>query len=122
MDSGAGQCMTSCLEAFLTLQACAVLIVGVGGSMPAHGVGTARFIGVSNGIEYVMQIHNCLLCHGEDGFNLLSVSQLLRVSANAIVFRSDASYLECQRSNESAPIRFGLQENEGLYDLKLRPV
>ena len=122
MDSGAGQCMTSCSEAFLTLQACAVLIVGVGGSMPAHGVGTARFIGVSNGIEYVMQIHNCLLCHGEDGFNLLSVSQLLRDSANAIVFRSDASYLECQRSNESAPIRFGLQENEGLYDLKLRPV
>ncbi len=81
--------MTSCSEAFLTIQACAVLIVGVGGSMPAHGVGTARFIG------YVMQIHNCILCHGEDGFNLLSVSQLLRDSANAIVFRSDASYLEC---------------------------
>ncbi len=38
MDSEAGQCMTSCSEAFLTLQACAVLIVGVGGSMPAHGV------------------------------------------------------------------------------------
>ncbi len=122
MDSGAGQCMTSCSEAFLTLQACAVLIVGVSGSMPAHGIGTARFIGTGDGIEYVLQIHNCLLCYGEDGFNLLSVSQILRDSANAIVFRSEASYLECQRSNESGLIRFGLQENEGFYDLRLRPL
>ncbi len=54
MDSGAGQCMTSCSEAFQTIQACAVLIVGVGGSMPAHGMGTACFIGMAEGLEYVI--------------------------------------------------------------------
>ena len=51
MDSGAGQCMTSCSEAFHTLHAYAVLVIGVVGSMPAHGVGTACFIGISHGIE-----------------------------------------------------------------------
>jgi hypothetical protein len=66
MDSEAGQCMTSCSEAFHTLNACAVLIVGVGGSMPAHGVGTACFIVTVNDLSYVLKLHNCLLCHGED--------------------------------------------------------
>ncbi len=93
MDSGAGQCMTSCSEAFHSLDACAVMIVGVGGSMPAHVIGTACFMGFSNGLEYILQIHNCLLCHGEDGFKLLSVSQILRDPANSVVFRSNASHL-----------------------------
>ena len=101
MDSGAGQCMTSCSEAFSHLHACVVLIIGVGGSMPAHGVGTANFIGVTDGLEYIVTIHNCLLCHGEDGFNLLSVSQILRQPLNSVVFRSVSSHLETQSSDET---------------------
>ena len=121
MDSGAGQCMTSCSEAFHTLHACAVLVIGVGGSMPAHGVGTACFIGISHGIEYIFQIHNCLLCHGEDGFNLLSVSQILRDPANAVAFRSNASQLEI-RQQDGIPALFDLQENDGLYEMRLAPL
>ena len=121
MDSGAGQCMTSCSEAFSDLHACAVLIIGVGGSMPAHGVGTANFIGVTDGLEYIVTIHNCLLCHGEDGFNLLSVSQILRQPLNSVVFRSVSSHLETQSSDETMT-RFDLRENEGLYEMKLSPL
>jgi hypothetical protein len=100
--------MTFCSEAFHTLHVCAVLIIGVGGSMPAHGVGTACFIGISHGIEYILEIHNSLLCHGEDGFNLLSVSQLLRDPANAVAFRSNASQLEI-RQQDGIPVHFDLQ-------------
>ena len=113
--------MTSCSEAFHTLHACAVLVIGVGGSMPAHGVGTACFIGISHGIEYIFQIHNCLLCHGEDGFNLLSVSQILRDPANAVAFRSNASQLEIRQQN-GTPAHFDLQENDGLYEMRLAPL
>jgi hypothetical protein len=119
MDSGAGQCMTSCSEAFHDIQACAVMIIGVGGSMPAHGIGTAHFVGVIHGIEYIGIIHNCLLCHGEDGFNLLSVSQLLRQTRNSVVFRSNASHLEI---GDVMPTRFDLHENDGLYEMKLSPL
>ena len=87
--------------------------------MPVHGIGTAHFIGVIHGIEYVVIIHNCLLCHGEDGFNLLSVSQILRQPQNSVVFRSNASHLEI---GDVTPIRFDLHENEGLYEMKLSPL
>jgi hypothetical protein len=43
MDSGAGQCMCSCIEAFSSLQHCAVLIVGVSGNLPVHGIGVANY-------------------------------------------------------------------------------
>ncbi len=121
MDSGASQCMTSCSEAFSHLQACAVMIIGVGGSMPAHGMGTANFIGVTDGFEYIVTIHNCLLYHGEDGFNLLSVSLILRQPLNSVVFRSVSSHLETQSSDETTS-RFDLRENEGLYEMKLSPL
>ncbi len=113
--------MTFCSEAFHNLQACAVMIIGVGGSMPAHGIETANFIGVNDGIEYIVTIHNCLLCHGEDGFNLLSVSQIIRQPLNSVVFRSNASHLEIQVSEEMTT-RFELRENEGLYEMKLSPL
>ncbi len=35
VDSGAGQSMSACSEAFHTLRDCAILVVGVAGSMPA---------------------------------------------------------------------------------------
>ena len=82
VDSGAGQSMSACSEAFHTLRPCAILVVGVAGSMPAHGIGTACFVASAGGKEQIIKIHNCLLCHGEDKFNLLSVSQTLRSRAS----------------------------------------
>jgi hypothetical protein len=74
IDSGAGQSMCSCSGAFHTLRACAVMVVGVAGSMPVHGIGTAHFVVTVGGKDYLLCIHNCLFCHGEDCFNLISVS------------------------------------------------
>ncbi len=62
IDSGAGQCMCSCVEAFSTLRPCAILVVGVSGSLPIHGIGTANFVVKdSHGKEHIWKIHNCLL-------------------------------------------------------------
>ncbi len=44
VDSGAGQCMCSCVDAFLVIRSCAIIVVGVAGSIPIHGVGTACFL------------------------------------------------------------------------------
>ncbi len=41
IDTGAGQCMCSCVDAFDELRACAIVVVGVAGSLPIHGIGTA---------------------------------------------------------------------------------
>ena len=86
VDSGAGQSMCACSEAFHTLRPCAILIVGVAGSMPAHGIGTACFVVRQGDKECIIRIHNCLLCHGEDKFNLLSVSQVLLTKKNEITY------------------------------------
>ena len=97
IDSGAGQSMCSCSEAFHNLRACAVLIVGVAGSMPAHGIGTACFIIKVDGKEHILRIQNCLFCHGEDNFNLISVSQMLRTRTNEIIFNSDNSRMALRK-------------------------
>ncbi len=86
VDSGAGQSMSACSEAFHTLHDCAILVVGVAGSMPAHGIGTACFVVKSGDTEFILRIHNCLLCHRKDKFNLISVSQALRPQHNEITF------------------------------------
>ena len=66
--------MSSCSEAFITLRPCAIIVVGVAGSMPVHGIGTAMFRVSFGASEVILTVFNCLLCHGEDeGFNLLSV-------------------------------------------------
>jgi hypothetical protein len=44
VDSGAGQSMSACSEAFLSLRPCAILVVGVAGSMPAHGIGPVSLL------------------------------------------------------------------------------
>ena len=113
--------MTSCSEAFHNLQACAVMIIGVGGSMPAHGIGTACFVAKAGGKEYVIKIHNCLLCHGEDRFNLLSVSQTLRTKRNDITFSADGSRLQIMGSAREKT-SFDLIENDGLYELGMVPL
>jgi hypothetical protein len=123
VDSGAGQSMCACSEAFHNLRPCAILIVGVAGSMPAHGIGTACFIVRRNEKEYIIRIHNCLLCHGEDRFNLLSVSQVLRTRKNEIIFSADDSRLEIHDDkDEGMKTIFGLIENEGLYEMNVPPL
>ena len=63
IDSGAGQCMCSCVDAFSGLTSCAVVVVGVAGSLPVHSFGTASFLAVdSSGEQRIIRIHNCLLC------------------------------------------------------------
>ena len=115
--------MCACSEAFHTLRPCAILIVGVAGSMPAHGIGTACFVVRQGDKECIIRIHNCLLCHGEDKFNLLSVSQVLRTKMNEIIFSSDNSRLEIQDGNEiGAKQIFGLKESEGLYEMTVSPL
>ena len=95
VDSGAGQCMCSCMEAFSNLRSCAILVVGVSGSLPVHGIGTANFIVKDDyGIERIWSLHNCLLCHskiGEETFNLISVSQVLRTGYAKVTFGADSS-------------------------------
>ena len=91
--------------------------------MPAHGIGTACFVVRQGDKECIIRIHNCLLCHGEDKFNLLSVSQVLRTKKNEIIFSSDNSRLEIQDGNEiGAKQIFGLKESEGLYEMTVSPL
>ena len=87
--------------------------------MPVHGIGTACFIVKQDDNECIVRIHNCLLCHGEDRFNLLSVSQMLRTRTNAITFSNDDSRLEV---NDGTKQIFNFNENEGLYELSFLPL
>ncbi len=119
VDSGAGQSITSCSEAFCTLTPCAILVVGVAGTMSVHGMGTARFITIIGGKQVILTIHNCLLCHGET-FNLLSVSQLLRSTDNSIIFREGDSKIHLKH-NECEQY-LGLREEEGLYKMSMHPL
>jgi hypothetical protein len=92
--------MCACSEAFHTLRACAILVAGVAGSMPVHGIGTACFILQQGDTEVILRVHNCLLCHGEDSYNLLSVSQVLRTRKSAVIFSADEPRLELQGLTE----------------------
>ncbi len=98
--------------------------MGVAGSMPAHGIGTACFIIKVDGKEHILRIQNCLFCHGEDNFNLISVSQMLRTRTNEITFSADASRMELSKevSGSKSGIVLGLRENDGLYELEVSPL
>jgi hypothetical protein len=124
MDSGAGQCMCSCIEAFSTLKQCAVLIVGVSGNLPVHGIGTANFIvRDAHGLDQIWRIHNCLLCHkanGEEEFNLLSVSQILKAGQSTISFGQDQSSVTILRKKTSHI--FPLYHVDGLYSIQASPI
>jgi hypothetical protein len=89
--------MCSCVEAFSTVRPCAILVVGVSGSLRIHGIGTASFVVKdSRGKEHIWKIHNCLLSHrsdGEEEFNLVSVSQILRTRTNMVSFGVDIKRL-----------------------------
>ncbi len=58
VDSGAGQYLSSCSTAFLTLEPCSIEVVGVAGSLPIFGRGTAIFALSFNDIEILVRVHN----------------------------------------------------------------
>ncbi len=59
VDSGAGQCLSSCSTAFRALEPCQLEVVRVAGSLPIFGIGTAIFaltlVGES---EVLVRVHN----------------------------------------------------------------
>ncbi len=83
VDLGAGQCLSSCSTAFVTLEPCTLEVVGVAGSLPIFGRGTAVFVlTLPDGDAILVRIHNCLYSFGE--FNLLSVSQMQTIKSNTL--------------------------------------
>ncbi len=126
VDSGAGQCMCSCIEAFSSLRSCAILIVGVSGTLPVHGIGTANFlVKDGDGKECIWMIHNCLLCHkvnGEEQFNLISVSQVLRTGLNLITFANGDSSITIKDRRQREDHSFVLEPDDGLYSIEGVPI
>jgi hypothetical protein len=119
VDSGAGQSLCSCFDAFLNLKACAVQVIGISGSLPIFGVGTALFI-VSNwqGEEAVL-IHNCPLSEG-GAFNLVSVSQLQASGGNSVSFDREVSSIRLQSGTGVFHLPLDLQD--GLYNFQASPL
>ncbi len=120
IDSGAGQSLCSCSSAFESIRPCAIIVVGIAGSMPVHGIGTATFLVRVGDKDVIFKIFNCLLCHGEEGFNLLSVSQLLRNQQNMLMFSQGQSGLQITKNGKVTTIP--LQEVDGLFEILGSPV
>ena len=112
--------MCSCSKAFVSIRPCAIIVVGVAGSMPVHGIGTALFLVQVGDKQVITKIFNCLLCHGEDGFNLLSVSQMLRNKQNSLTFRQGSSGLKIHQRKDTMTIP--LKEVDGLYEIRGCPM
>jgi hypothetical protein len=117
--------MCSCMEAFSEVRSCAILVIGVSGSLPVHGIGTANFVVKDNdGFEQIWSIHNCLLCHrenGEESFNLISVSQMLRTKQIKVSFGADLSEVMIS-TKKKKEICFPLVPDDGLYSLNFGPI
>ena len=122
VDSGAGQSMSSCSEAFIDLRPCAILVVGVAGTMPIHGIGTAVFELRIGATAILVRIFNCLLCHGEESFNLLSVSQMIRTGKVGVMFQEKAAYIEIKDKKGGTPFKLPLTESDGLYEIRVQPI
>ena len=118
--------MCSCVEAFSTVRACAIIVVGVSGSLPIHGIGTALFLTVDSlGEEVVLRIHNCLLCTSTadaETFNLISVSQLLRTKRSAVQFQADNSTISLSHYRRKKDVILNLVPDDGWYALDVRPM
>jgi hypothetical protein len=122
VDSGAGQSMSSCSEAFIDLRPCAILVVGVAGTMPIHGIGTAVFELTIGATAFCVRLYNCLLCHGEEAFNLLSVSQMIRTGKVGVMFQENDAYIEIKDKKGGTPFKLPLTESDGLYEIKVQPI
>jgi hypothetical protein len=120
VDSGAGQSLCSCSDAFLNLRACAIQVVGISGSSPIFGVGTALFVITSGqGKEAVLLIHNCLLSEG-GAFNLVSVSQLQASGVNSVSFDRGTASIRLQSGTGIFYLPLELQA--GLYNFQASPL
>jgi hypothetical protein len=132
VDSGAGQCLSSCSTAFRSLDPCQLEVVGVAGSLPIFGIGTAIFaLVLAGGSEVLVRVHNCLYSFGE--FNLLSVSQMQTNHMTSIELSLEAPSIRLYSADRSVKRGQGLKRgqdfidvplemDEGLYALVLEPV
>jgi hypothetical protein len=111
--------MCSCSSAFDSIRPCAIIVVGVAGSMPVHGIGTAMFLIRVGDKDVVLRIFNCLLCHGEKGLNLLSMSQMIRNKHNSLTFGVHSGLQIMQ--NEQV-LTIPLNEVDGLFEIAGRPI
>jgi hypothetical protein len=113
--------LCSCPDAFISLQACAIEVIGVSGSLPIFGVGTAAFA-ASDALGNVATVllHNCLLSQG-GSFNLLSVSQLQMSRSNSVDFSPDAPRLNLQ-SRGGKVFVIPLQLSDGLFSVIFHPL
>ncbi len=119
VDSGAGQSMRSCPDAFLSLPSCAIEVIGVSGSLPIFGTGTAMFvIRTADDRLVVGLIHNCLLSQGSP-FNLQSVSQFQSSLLNSVDFSVGSPQLSVQSSFGHAICPLDLH---GLYSFSAEPI
>ena len=120
VDSGAGQSLCSCADAFISLRACAIEVIGVSGSLPIFGVGTALFAYThDDGVITIILLHNCLLSQG-GAFNLLSVSQLQSSRLHSVNFSPDSPHLWLKSS--SGAVQVPLSLTDGLYSVAFEPI
>jgi hypothetical protein len=117
VDSGAGQSLCCCEDAFVSLRSCAIEVVGVSGSLPIYGAGTAAFtVTDSVGQLATVLVHNCLLSPG-GSFNLLSVSQLQHSRQNSVDFNPESPHLRLQSS--AGLCHVPLTMTDGLYSVPM---
>jgi hypothetical protein len=120
VDSGAGQSLCCCEDAFVSLRACAIEVMGVSGSLPVYGVGTAAFlVRDGSGDTSLLLLHNCLLTKGGE-FNLISVSQMQMPGLHSVDFASDLPQLHLRST--AGLIHVPMQLTDGLYSVVLEPV
>ena len=112
--------MCCCPDAFLSLRSCAIEVVGVSGSLPIFGVGTAMFVvRTISDLPVVVLIHNCLLSQGGP-FNLLSVSHFQASRQNSVDFNSDSPNLTV--TSPTGHAMFLLDAQDGLYSFLAEPI
>jgi hypothetical protein len=120
VDSGAGQSMCSCPDAFLSLQPCAIEVVGVAGSLPIFGVGTAMFVVTTTpALPVTILVHNCLLSQGSP-FNLLSVSHYQASGRHTVDFSVGGPTLRIRSGKGDTTMT--LVPCEGLYGFHAEPL
>jgi hypothetical protein len=118
--------MCSCVDAFDKLRACAIVVVGVAGNMPIHGIGTALFLVTDSlGEETIIRIHDCLLCTNvkdEETFNLISVSQMMKIKQSAVSFSADIAAITLKHHRRKQGIVLNLDPDDGLYAISVKPI
>jgi hypothetical protein len=129
VDSGAGQCLSSCSTAFMTLEPCNLEVVGVAGRLSIFGRGTAVFALSFHDTEILIRVHNCLYSFGE--FNLLSVSQMQTIKGNTLNLSLESPSVRLRAGShpsnvpswERQPyVDVPLGLDDGLYCLMLEPI